>query len=120
MKKRFIEEIKEILGKRKKEIKSQLLEIGKKSSREKNSYDIAFPDYGRADDENADEVSTYVDRLSLKENLEKELSDIDIALRKIRKGTYGICESCGKKISEKRLRVLPTARFCLKCKNKGL
>lgn len=100
------------------EVKSHLLEIGEVSRREKNSYEINFPDYGRAEDENADEVSTYVDRLSLKENLEKELAEIEYALKKIRRGTYGICEACGKRISLKRLRAFPTARYCLKCRNK--
>lgn len=45
----------------------------------------------------------------------KTLHDIDEALRKIKEGTYGICEECGEEISEKRLRVLPTATLCITC-----
>ena len=33
----------------------------------------------------------------------KALHDIDESLRKIKEGTYGICEECGEEISEKRL-----------------
>jgi DnaK suppressor protein len=44
------------------------------------------------------------------------LLDIDECLRKIREGTYGICEECGEEISEKRLNVIPTASLCIDCK----
>lgn len=40
---------------------------------------------------------------------------IDLALSKIRQGSYGICESCEDPIALKRLAVLPTARLCLDC-----
>ncbi len=46
----------------------------------------------------------------------KALHDIDESLRKIKEGTYGICEECGEEISEKRLHVLPTATLCVNCK----
>lgn len=45
----------------------------------------------------------------------KALHDIDEVLRKIKEGTYGICEECGEEISEKRLSVIPTASFCISC-----
>ncbi len=45
----------------------------------------------------------------------KLLINIDEALRKIREGTYGICEDCGEEISEKRLGVMPTATLCISC-----
>ncbi len=40
------------------------------------------------------------------------------ALRKIEDGTFGICEECGRRISEKRLMARPIARLCIKCKEK--
>lgn len=43
------------------------------------------------------------------------LHDIDETLRKIKEGTYGICENCGEKISENRLKVMPASRFCIYC-----
>jgi DnaK suppressor protein len=45
----------------------------------------------------------------------KALHDIDESLRKIKEGTYGICEECGEEISEKRLRILPAANLCVAC-----
>lgn len=52
------------------------------------------------------------------ELLERErhiLNDIDRALECMEQGTYGLCESCQKHISLKRLQAIPWARFCLNC-----
>lgn len=40
------------------------------------------------------------------------------ALRRLYRGEYAICESCGKKISRKRLIAMPQARLCLSCKTR--
>ena len=47
----------------------------------------------------------------------EKLFEIDEALQRIEDGTYGICEECGKKILESRLRVMPFARLCVACKS---
>ncbi len=44
------------------------------------------------------------------------LNDVNECLRKLNEGTYGICEDCGEDISEKRLKVIPTATLCIECK----
>jgi len=46
------------------------------------------------------------------------LLDLENALQKIEKGTYGFCESCQKKIPPKRLKVMPYARYCISCQLK--
>lgn len=51
----------------------------------------------------------------LENQLKKDLKEIERALVKIKKGTYGICEKCKKKIDEARLEVKPSAIYCLKC-----
>jgi RNA polymerase-binding transcription factor DksA len=40
---------------------------------------------------------------------------IEEALVRIKEGTYGICESCGKPIPKVRLNVLPYAANCVQC-----
>ena len=45
-----------------------------------------------------------------------ELKKIREAIYKIDHGTYGICESCSKKISPKRLKILPLSTLCIDCK----
>ncbi len=68
----------------------------------------------RADDASIDlEVdNTY----SIAEQEAEELRMIDAALEKIAKGTYGVCEECGGPIERPRLKALPYAVLCLKCK----
>ena len=51
----------------------------------------------------------------LDENEKDEVEAIDWALRKIETGSYGICESCGREIPEKRLNALPWTRLCKSC-----
>jgi RNA polymerase-binding transcription factor DksA len=44
-------------------------------------------------------------------DMEKRLSDIKLALTKIEKGRYGICEKTNRPIPESRLELVPEARF---------
>ncbi len=46
----------------------------------------------------------------------KELNEIELALDKIKKGTYGVCEMCEDPIGRKRLEVKNFARFCITCR----
>jgi len=54
--------------------------------------------------------------MSISDNDLTLLKDIDNSLDKLNKGTYGICEECEEKISEKRLEANPVARYCITCK----
>jgi RNA polymerase-binding transcription factor DksA len=110
--------MKKVLEQRKKDLEKSLEDVAQKSSRIKNTYEAKFPEYGTSEEESADEVATFTDRISLEENLEETLREVERALKKIQQGKYGFCEECGKEIDEKRLRVMPTARWCLSCKNK--
>jgi DnaK suppressor protein len=46
----------------------------------------------------------------------KELGEIEDALKRIQKGTYGICEMCDETIAIGRLRAKPFAKFCTPCR----
>ena len=46
------------------------------------------------------------------------LLDLDEALRRLYRGEYGTCESCGSAIAKARLEAMPTARLCRDCKEK--
>jgi DnaK suppressor protein len=54
--------------------------------------------------------------MSISDNDLTILKDIDNSLDKLSKGTYGTCEECEEKISEKRLEANPVARYCITCK----
>jgi DnaK suppressor protein len=44
------------------------------------------------------------------------LSKLDLALKKITDGTFGICEICEEEISIKRLEARPVTTMCIRCK----
>lgn len=51
--------------------------------------------------------------LSVQEEIDGRLTDIELAFAKLEDGTYGTCETCGQPIPEERLEALPAARYCL-------
>jgi len=53
--------------------------------------------------------------VALVSQLEYKMEGIRAALRAIDKGSYGLCERCGKEISEERLEVKPDATLCVQC-----
>lgn len=48
-------------------------------------------------------------------DLTRRIKDIDIALVKIEKGTYGRCDRCNMPIPKARLELIPEARYCIEC-----
>jgi len=56
--------------------------------------------------------------LSIGDAERRMLRQVDEALDKIRQDTYGLCESCGEMINERRLEALPFAKLCIKCQEK--
>jgi len=57
--------------------------------------------------------------LRIKDRERKLIMKMKEALNRIDNGTFGICESCGRPISEKRLMVRPMATLCIDCKTEG-
>lgn len=53
--------------------------------------------------------------MALKVHEQSKLNDINRALNKFDKGTYGKCESCKQEIPYERLEAIPSAQFCIKC-----
>jgi len=131
--KKLLEELKQNLEKEKVTIEEELKKFAKKDEKLKGDWDTRFPKWDGSEvgsaalEKAADEVEEYNILLPIEYNLELKLKNIDLALEKIKKGKprtkkglvrgkYGICERCGKEIDEKRLKISPEARFCLKCK----
>ena len=44
------------------------------------------------------------------------LTKLDLALKKIEEGTFGVCEICEEPIGKKRLEARPETSLCIKCK----
>ncbi len=53
--------------------------------------------------------------LGLFSNNLRRIREIDIALERMDRGEYGICEECGGPIGEARLEVFPSATTCIRC-----
>lgn len=71
-----------------------------------------------ADQHPADDASELFEReknMSVLLTLQASLQEINDALGKFDAGTYGVCETCGKPIAEKRLQALPEATHCIEC-----
>lgn len=46
------------------------------------------------------------------------LKQVDAALRRIERGTFGVCLECEEPISNKRLEAVPWARYCIPCQER--
>lgn len=116
MDQKIIDTIKSDLIARRNQIKTELDQIAKKD--EAGGRETIFPEYGDKIDENAREIDEYTTNLATEKVLESTLRDIENALDRIEKGTYGICKYCGQEIGEKRLLARPVASACVECKTK--
>lgn len=63
-------------------------------------------------------AETHSKSIVLERSLTNAKTGIRVALQKIRKGTYGKCENCGKSIEAGRLLAMPTAQYCVSCSKK--
>ena len=75
--------------------------VGELSSYDQHQADLGTETFEREKD------------LSILEQVEAELADVEHALRRLDEGTYGMCEVCGKPIPEERLEAMPATRLCL-------
>ncbi|MEI2692102.1 MAG: TraR/DksA family transcriptional regulator [Anaerolineae bacterium] len=66
-------------------------------------------------DEGDPDLAEREKNLALLTIIERKLESVNIALRAIEKGNYGICERCGQPIDPARLEVRPDATMCLDC-----
>ena len=116
---------KEELGKIEKDLKEERnslkeeLEKIAEPSDDSGDYKAKYEDMGSHRDENATEVEGYVGNVAVEKTLEDKLNAVDIALDKIKKGTYGTCEECEGEIKKERLKINPSAKRCMVCADKG-
>lgn len=77
------------------------------------------PEFGSDVDhfeEEADEAEELNKNLGVEKTLKDRLMNVERALEKIAKGTYGKCEHCKKDIEWEVLNVDPESRCCKACK----
>ena len=94
--------------------REELLESIKRNPFREDGLEARKGDLADLSDRNSNNVIS----LHLKETETKLLRAIDEALLRLDKGVYGICTSCGEKISKARLEAVPWTRLCISCKEK--
>ncbi len=107
--KKQIEELREILEKRKELITENIKESRDSIDGLKNSECNDEVDYAEISSDSFKEGIIANQQL-------KELNEIEDALKRINNGTYGICEMCDEVIALGRLRAKPFAKFCTPCR----
>lgn len=112
----LIFQLKQRLLEERKDLEKILSSFAEKDKKLPADWDTRFPQFNDNLEESTDEVEEYTNLLPIEEKLELQLLDVKRALEKIEKGkNYGICEKCGKKIEEKRIKTIPETKFCSKC-----
>lgn len=104
-------------------LERELGQFTKKNPHNPDDYDAKFtelPEGGGAasEEENAYQVTTYSDNLSMERTLESLLKDVKKTLGRIKRGEYGVCRHCGQIIDPKRLLARPTSSSCIECKKR--
>lgn len=71
--------------------------------------------YGKTEEE-ANGASDFEKRVALETRKRDALAQVEHALHKFDKDTYGLCDDCGQSIDPARLEALPQATRCVNCK----
>ena len=67
-------------------------------------------------DEEADEAESLSNSLDVVQTFEGRLRDVEAALEKMERGSYGTCEKCGEAISFELLKIDAESKLCKACK----
>lgn len=112
-----IEHFKEKLEKERERLERGLEHVGKKSSKVPGDWEVSLGDLNiETSDKNelADVFEEMETRAAIEDKLEERLVLVNQAMGRIKRGTYGICQTCKKPIEEKRLEVNLVAKNCIK------
>ena len=94
------------------DLRTQLRESG-----DKNFAELAGQVHD-AGDESVAELLGSISTIAAEQET-RELREIEAALQRIQKDTYGICVACGEAIAFERLQANPSAACCVACQEKS-
>src|SRR5690554_1962335 len=98
--------------------------IGKmKNSEEFGSMDEYYTELSSYDNHPADlgtEMFVMEQDKGLIDKLNNTLNEIEESIEEIGKDNFGLCKSCGNKIDEKRLNLIPYLKLCVDCSNEKI
>lgn len=96
-------------------LEAELSTVANRNPQNPNEWDPipeAHDDARSDENTNADALEDLVNGEAISRQLEIQLVEVEAALERIEKGTYGICEISGAPIEEDRLDANPAARTC--------
>jgi DnaK suppressor protein len=99
-----------VLAKRRDELAA---ELGVMMTIERDPH--ASVSFGKRIGDGTTEAVDRLNRVGTAKELEAMLRDVERALQKIEEGTYGICDRCGRLITEARLEARPWSVRCVDC-----
>lgn len=88
------------------------------AGRDRLDSQISAEDFDEPGGDAASETLERSQNMAIGENFRDMLAHVDHALDKMEKGTYGVCDSCGKPIQKARLDFLPWAAMCADCRKR--
>lgn len=100
-----------------KTLEGELANLGRKNPSNKADWEAVEPNMetDTADEEEvADAMETFDNNSAILNQLEIRLAEVNLALNKIKNGTYGKCKVCGENIEIDRLEANPSAETCMK------
>ncbi|MFO8082586.1 MAG: TraR/DksA C4-type zinc finger protein [Armatimonadota bacterium] len=113
-----IEKYEEILTEERDRLATDLKRIEDRAAGRDRLHSVqAGQDFDEPGGDAATETVERAQSMAVGASLREQLEEVNAALEKIEEGTYGICDSCGKQITKKRLGVLPWATLCKECRS---
>ena len=112
-----LEYFKAKLTSEKAELEAELEEVGQKNPTLKEGWEATSKniEVDSADEnEVADKFEEYEGNTGILKQLDGQLAEVNAALDRITKGTYGNCQICGKPIEKDRLEANPASKISIK------
>ncbi|MEK7108241.1 MAG: TraR/DksA C4-type zinc finger protein [Patescibacteria group bacterium] len=113
----FLKEMEEKLLELREELQQKIKKMEARNTGDAKKPDAEYPEYGDEEEDNVHEIEELVVNQNVKIEYDKELRDVEEALERMKKGTYGICKYTGEKIPEERLRIRPTSSASVAAKS---
>ncbi|MDP2676903.1 MAG: hypothetical protein Q8O83_04425 [bacterium] len=97
-------------------LEGELSKIARPNPQVKGDWEVSSPDMNPMisdSNEMADTFEEMDNMVGIEYQLEERLKEVVLALERMEKGTYGVCEKGGERMDPKRLEANPAARTCI-------
>lgn len=114
-----VKKYREALEAEKERLLDQIRRIDDRTAgRDRLDSQVSAEDFDEPGGDAASDTLERTQAMAIGENFRDLLAHVEHALAKLEKGTYGLCDSCGKNIAKARLDFLPWAAMCAECRKR--